>query len=99
MRKMVSKTTVTVLSVIALCLAFADALPRLPHLRRCRCITQAEQLQSSMRISNIKIFFKQGLCPNIEIIVNLQDNKRICLNPDSEVGRKMISFMKKKMNN
>ncbi|XP_048399895.1 interleukin-8-like [Stegostoma tigrinum] len=95
---MVGKNSVTVLTVIALCLVFADALPRLPRQRRCRCINQAEQLQSSMKISNIKIFFKQGLCENIEIIVNLQDNRRICLNPESEVGRKMIAFMRKKAN-
>ncbi|XP_048459946.1 C-X-C motif chemokine 11-like [Rhincodon typus] len=95
---MVVKNSVIVLTVIGLCLIFANALPRLPKQRRCRCINQAEQLQSSMKINNIKIFFKQGLCENIEIIVNLQDNKRICLNPESEVGRKMITFMRKKVN-
>ncbi|XP_038651661.1 C-X-C motif chemokine 10-like [Scyliorhinus canicula] len=94
---MVSKTSVTVFSIIALCLVFADALPRLPNQRRCRCIKHAEELQPSMGITNVKIFFKQGLCPNIEIIVNLQ-NRRICLNPDSNVGRKMIALMRKKIN-
>uniref|UniRef100_UPI00398ECEBC C-X-C motif chemokine 13-like n=1 Tax=Pristiophorus japonicus TaxID=55135 RepID=UPI00398ECEBC len=94
---MVSKASVTVFSVIALCLVFADALPRLPTQRRCRCITQAERLQPFMKISNVKIFFKQGLCPNIEIIVNLQNRRRICLNPASEVGSRMIDLMRKKM--
>ncbi|XP_078087726.1 interleukin-8-like [Mustelus asterias] len=95
---MVSKVSVTVFSVFALCLVFADALPRLPSQRRCRCIDQAEELQPSMRISNVKIFFKQRLCQNIEIIVNLQDRRRMCLNPDSRVGRKMIALMRKRMN-
>ncbi|GCB79908.1 interleukin-8-like [Scyliorhinus torazame] len=94
---MVSKTSVTFFSIIALCLVFADAVPRLPTQRRCRCINQAEELQPSMGITNVNIFFKQGLCPNIEIIVNLQ-NRRICLNPDSKVGKKIIALMRKRMN-
>ncbi|XP_067899091.1 interleukin-8-like [Heterodontus francisci] len=94
---MVSKASVTVFSVIALCLVFADALPRLSKQRRCRCISQAEELQSSMRISNVKIFFSHELCPNIEIIVNLQNRRRVCLNPASEIGKKMIDLMRKKM--
>ncbi|XP_078405816.1 C-X-C motif chemokine 13-like [Cetorhinus maximus] len=95
---MASKASFTVFSVIALCLVFANALPRLPNQRRCRCIQQTEVLHSSMTISNVKIFFKQNLCPNIEIIVNLKNSRRICLNPNSETGRKMIDIMRMKVN-
>ncbi|XP_067851929.1 interleukin-8-like [Heptranchias perlo] len=95
---MVSKASITLFSVLALCLVFADALPRLPKQRRCRCIAQREALQPFMRIRNVKIFFKQSLCPNVEIIVNLQNGRRMCLNPASEVGKGMIELMRKKMN-
>ncbi|XP_051870722.1 interleukin-8-like [Pristis pectinata] len=94
---MFSKTSVTVLSVIVLCLVFTDALPRLSRRKRCKCIKPMDALRPNMKISNIKIFFKQPSCQNIEIIVNMENGKRVCLNPDAEVGRKMITSMRKKM--
>ncbi|XP_007899574.1 alveolar macrophage chemotactic factor-like [Callorhinchus milii] len=93
---MASKVAIIVLLGIALCLISTDAVVRLPRQRRCRCFNLANNLSPDMRIKNVKIFFKQGLCSKVEIVVNLNSGRRMCLNPDSKMGKKMINFMKTK---
>ncbi|XP_078405817.1 interleukin-8-like [Cetorhinus maximus] len=90
---MVSKVLLNVLSVIVLCLAFAEAQPRLPNQGRCKCIKTINLLNPSMKISNVKILLKQHFCENVEIIVTLQNGRRKCLNPESEIGKNIINFM------
>ncbi|XP_078267594.1 interleukin-8-like [Rhinoraja longicauda] len=96
--KMFSKASLTVFSVIVLCLVLTEALSRMTPRKRCRCINLIDRLQPSMKINNIKIFFKQPYCENNEIIVNLQTGERVCLNPNAARGRKLIASMKSKMN-
>ncbi|XP_048399923.1 interleukin-8-like [Stegostoma tigrinum] len=90
---MISKVLLKVLSVIVLCLAFAQAQHRLPSHSRCHCIQTINQLHPSMKISNVKILLKQSFCENVEIIVTLQSGRRICLNSESEIGKNIINFM------
>ncbi|XP_072120571.1 interleukin-8-like [Mobula birostris] len=93
---MFSKTSVTVLSLIALCLVFTDALPRLTKQKRCKCISSMDSLTENMKVTNIKVFFRQPFCSNIEIIVNLENSRRVCLNPNAELGKAIIASMRKK---
>ncbi|XP_072924093.1 interleukin-8-like [Hemitrygon akajei] len=93
---MFSKTSVTVLSLIVLCLVFTDALPRLTKQRRCKCISLMDSLSENMKVTNIKVFFKQPFCSNIEIIVNLENKKRVCLNPNAAAGQAIVASMRKK---
>ncbi|XP_067899092.1 permeability factor 2-like [Heterodontus francisci] len=90
---MVSKVLLNVLSVIALCLAFAEAQPHLPKQSRCKCIETINVLHPLMKISNVKILLKQNFCENVEIIVTLQSGRRKCLNPESAIGKNIINFM------
>ncbi|XP_043560099.1 permeability factor 2-like [Chiloscyllium plagiosum] len=90
---MVSKVLLCVLSVTVLCLAFAQAQHHQLSQSRCSCIQTINQLHSSMKISNVKISLKQNFCENVEIIVTLQNGRRKCLNPESEIGKNIINFM------
>ncbi|XP_067852390.1 C-X-C motif chemokine 11-like [Heptranchias perlo] len=93
---MVNKVLLSVLSVIALCLAFAEAQPRLHNQSRCKCIKAINKLGPSMNIRNVNILLKQNDCENVEIILTLQNHKRICLNPESEIGKNIINLMESK---
>ncbi|XP_038651662.1 C-X-C motif chemokine 10-like [Scyliorhinus canicula] len=90
---MVSKVLLNVLPFIVLCLAFAEAQPRLPNKSRCKCIETINGLHSSMKMSNVKILLKQNFCENVEIIVTLRNGRRTCLNPESEIGKNIINYM------
>ncbi|XP_007899573.1 interleukin-8 [Callorhinchus milii] len=95
---MSSKASFAVLSIIALCLACVQAQPLLHKGRRCKCINTINRLHPSMRINNVKILVQQDYCPNVEIIVNLQNGNKICLNPTSVIGKKIINLMELKKN-
>uniref|UniRef100_UPI00398E479B interleukin-8-like n=1 Tax=Pristiophorus japonicus TaxID=55135 RepID=UPI00398E479B len=90
---MVDKVLLSVLSVIALCLAFVEAQPRLPSQSRCNCLKTTNMLLPSMKIRNVKILLKQIFCENVEIIVTLQNGNKKCLNPESDFGKNIINFM------
>ncbi|XP_055499105.1 interleukin-8-like [Leucoraja erinacea] len=96
---MFRKGSLTVFSVFVLCLVLTEvaALSRMTQNMRCKCTEIINRLQPGMKISNIKIFFKQPYCPKNEIIVKLKDGTRICLNPDAGRGKDLIASMKRKM--
>ncbi|XP_032885942.1 interleukin-8-like isoform X2 [Amblyraja radiata] len=96
---MFRKGSLTVFSVFVLCLVLTEvaALSRLTPQKRCKCTDIIDRLQRGMKISNIKIFFKQPYCPKNEIIVNLKDGTKLCLNPAAARGKHLIASMKRKM--
>ncbi|XP_007899572.1 C-X-C motif chemokine 2-like [Callorhinchus milii] len=94
---MVSK--VIILALVAACLIFAEAAasPFTSRLKRCRCIQTIDAIDPR-DIKLVKILPQRTSCDKLEIIV-IKNGKKLCLNPNSAMGRKLVGFFHFKMKN
>ncbi|KAI1894293.1 hypothetical protein AGOR_G00114330 [Albula goreensis] len=61
---------------------------------RCECVQKVDYLSPRL-IIDIAVTPKNSLCSRIEIILTLQPNQLVCLNPESEQGQKLQECWKR----
>nr|XP_023690281.1 C-X-C motif chemokine 3-like [Paramormyrops kingsleyae] len=83
------------LSVVA-CVAFSQNIVG-GRPETCLCQKTRDSLRVNRRyIENIEIFPPSNFCMKLEIIVNLKNGNKYCLNPEAQKIRQMIKNLQSK---
>ncbi|XP_061084473.1 C-X-C motif chemokine 5-like [Conger conger] len=56
---------------------------------RCECVQTAEWVKPVRRITKIAVQEPSWYCSRTEIILTVEGNREVCLDPDSEQGQKL----------
>ncbi|XP_020844142.2 interleukin-8 [Phascolarctos cinereus] len=99
---MTSKLLVTLLAIFLLSAALNEAavVPQAVSELRCLCIKTHSKPFHPKLIKELRMIDSGPHCPNTEIIVTLQDNRELCLDPQAKWVQKILHvFLKKAENN
>ncbi|XP_078065245.1 interleukin-8-like [Mustelus asterias] len=90
-----SKDTLTVLTVLALCVLYTQgaSIGETRMNLRCQCIKTHSKFIHHKFINNVEIIPKGPHCANIEIIITVKNAKRVCLQPEALWVKKLIGKM------
>lgn len=84
---------------LLLCLASAVLLSHgMPPISRdynthCRCAKVESRIIPPDRLRSLKIFPQDAHCHNTEVIAELTNGEKICLNPQASWVRKLVRFV------
>ncbi|XP_067879653.1 interleukin-8-like [Heterodontus francisci] len=93
-----SKVTLIVLTLFALYMASTQAasIGRAGMNLRCQCIKTSSKFIHPRFMENIEIIPSGPHCANVEIIVTLKSDSRVCLNPHAAWVKKIVDSVSKK---
>ncbi|KAJ8337562.1 hypothetical protein SKAU_G00365280 [Synaphobranchus kaupii] len=86
-----------ILLLLALTVCAASSLSIIGGRSRCLCHSFEDQVRAPKRfIKSLQVIAPSNSCDNLEIILNLTNGRRVCLNPSAQKIIEVVSKLKSK---
>ncbi|XP_038647749.1 interleukin-8-like [Scyliorhinus canicula] len=95
---MKSQTIVLLVATIVICLAAHGLSVGSRTNSRCKCVSVHSRFISPKYYQHIDIFPKGSFCRRLEILITLKNGKYVCVNPQTQWVKRVISLLTETQN-
>ncbi|XP_067860835.1 interleukin-8-like isoform X2 [Heptranchias perlo] len=86
------------LATIVICLATHGLCIGTITNSRCKCVKVIAKFIHPRKYQRVRTFPRGSYCRKVEIVITLKDGKNVCVNPETQWVKRVVSFFKKRRN-
>ncbi|XP_072354023.1 alveolar macrophage chemotactic factor-like isoform X2 [Scyliorhinus torazame] len=60
---------------------------------RCKCVNVISNFIHPRKYQHVGVFNQGSYCRKVEIVITLKHGKRVCVNPETQWVKRMVSFL------